>query len=147
MKTPTSIEESPEIPSQNDFETKDEIITEDVINAIEEISEAEEDALNVGESILTKALNVVEDSVKFSLGRLFGNDETVDDEELEEMAKEVAAKLDKETIDELEVRADEITDAEIEKIEDDVEESEKFGESVGQIESEIMQEEEEAIDI
>jgi hypothetical protein len=107
-------------------ETKEaEQLEETISKAITDVDEAEEEEIQANQGMLTQSIKMVEDMVKFGLGKLFGDG--MDIKEMAEIADEVSTRLEDEAQEEFRVKADLLADKKAEEIEDVVEVDEDVG--------------------
>ena len=88
-----------------------------VSSAIRDIDEAKDEEISKNESMLTKSVNHFKTLVEFGLGAMFGNDDDVTTEEMEEIANEVASRLEEDVMADIKEKADTIAGQKVRQIE------------------------------
>ena len=145
----TNAQYTQEYDNTDDKEYQDELAEEDldreVEDALDEMDEAEEEEIEINDSMLVSAVKSVEDNLKFYLGKIFGSDEedgedAQDDdeeetsadvkigaEELDAIANEISEKIEDEVKTEFRERADEIAEEKVDEIDQIITEDRQAG--------------------
>jgi len=116
-------------------EMAEEVLEIEVETAMDEMDEAEEEEIEINDSMLISAVKSVEDNLKYYLGKVFGSGEDIaeeddDDvtsedtsadvkltgEQLDAITQEISEKLEKEVKTEFRTKADEIAEEKITEI-------------------------------
>mmetsp|Transcript_18408 Transcript_18408/g.36575 ORF Transcript_18408/g.36575 Transcript_18408/m.36575 type:complete len:397 (+) Transcript_18408:205-1395(+) len=124
----------------NDDEEAEEELETEISNARVDVDYAEEEKIEINDSMLVSAVRTMEDNAKFYLGRVFGfgsdddddddfedSSETSEDvklteEQLDLIAKKISERLETDVRKEFRAKADAITEEKVEEIEQVVEE-------------------------
>lgn len=109
------------------------------------MDQAEEEEIEINDSMLVSAVKTVEDNLKFYLGKIFGSDEedgddaqdddeeetsadvTIGTEELDVIANEISNKLEEEVKTEFRERADKIAEEKVDEIDQIITEDRQAG--------------------
>jgi hypothetical protein len=132
---------STDAPEKVTTEGEDAKKLEDAIStAMMDFDEAAEEELQANQSMLTQGVKKVEDLFKFGLGRLFGN--TIDNDEMADIAKEVSDRLENEVQDDFRNKAFALADEKAEQIEEIAEADEEVRMDTKAIRGDVKQAEE-----
>ena len=145
----TNTQYTQEYDNTDDKEYQDELAEEDldreVEDALDEMDEAEEEEIEINDSMLVSAVKSVEDNLKFYLGKIFGSDEEdgedeqdddeeetsadvkIGAEELDAIANEISEKIEDEVKTEFRERADEIAEEKVDEIDQIITEDRQAG--------------------
>jgi len=119
-KTQTQLRGNPSDLESKDHDMEDEgKLVKDALSIAENEIESAEN-YDVGDTIsgvLKSAYGIVEDSIKFSIGKIFGSNEDVTEEQMEEVAVEISKKLELKAEEDLRSQADAIVARKKEELE------------------------------
>eukprot|EP00550_Attheya_septentrionalis_P010686 CAMPEP_0198303026 /NCGR_PEP_ID=MMETSP1449-20131203/56676_1 /TAXON_ID=420275 /ORGANISM="Attheya septentrionalis, Strain CCMP2084" /LENGTH=471 /DNA_ID=CAMNT_0044005507 /DNA_START=21 /DNA_END=1436 /DNA_ORIENTATION=- len=108
------------VADEEDDDLADEDVDYAIHDAVGNMKLAEEEEVEVNQSMLQQAVEVATDGVKFALGSLFGNSDDVTEEDMEGVATEVATQLTEEVEEEFQREANAIMDKKGKDLEDDI---------------------------
>jgi len=108
-------------------------LNKELTHAFDDVEMAEQDEIDTNNSMLTTAVKTMEDSVKFYLGKVFGYEDDEDDDDavstgasedikltedqLEDIAKKISARLEKDVKTEFREKADNVKEEKMSEIE------------------------------